>query len=70
MSNIVRLVVLLTNPRPPEPDFYMEEKLQEFEVACAQFRQVCDMIKEFAGLDEFTGGFDEAIWVRSAWVVV
>jgi hypothetical protein len=48
-------------PPAPEPDPNAEQKQQEFEAACAQFRQVCGMIKEFAGLDEFTGGFDEAM---------
>ena len=33
----------------------------EFLAACEQFRQVCAQIKEFAGLTEFYGGFEEAM---------
>ena len=46
-------------PPTPEPDPKQERYLQEFEAACAQFRQLCNQIKVAAGLDSFTGGFDE-----------
>ena len=48
-------------PPPPEPDLDYERRRQEYLAACAQFRTVCGMIQEFAGLDNFTGGFDEAM---------
>lgn len=32
-----------------------------FEAACEQFRQVCKQIEEFAGIEGFRGGFEEAI---------
>ena len=31
----------------------------DFEAECAKFRTVCAEIKEFLGLDEFYGGYDE-----------
>jgi len=48
-------------PEPPPPDPEYQRRYQEYLAACEQFRTVCGMIKEFAGLDEFTGGFDEAM---------
>ena len=46
-------------PEPPDPEY--QRRYQEYLAACEQFRTVCGIIKEFAGLDKFTGGFDEAM---------
>ena len=54
-------------PAPPQPDLEYERRYQEYLAACEQFRTVCGMIKEFAGLEKFTGGFDEAMeFIQSA----
>lgn len=37
-----------------------------FDSACANFRQVCSMIGEFIGVENFRGGFDEyTIFIQS-----
>lgn len=37
-----------------------------FDTACANFRQVCSMIGEFIGVENFHGGFDEyAVFIQS-----
>lgn len=32
-----------------------------FDAACGAFKEVCAQIKEFAGFDDFKGGFEEAM---------
>lgn len=47
------------NPPPANSNFGVY--LEEFNSACAQFRRVCNQIKEAANLESFTGGFDEMV---------
>lgn len=52
------------NPPPANSNFGVY--LEEFNSACAQFRQVCSQIKAAANLESFTGGFDEMVEFQRA----
>lgn len=38
----------------------------EFEIACQQFRNICEEIRKFLNIDEFKGGFDEIMLFQNS----
>lgn len=43
----------------PESMEAQEPSTEKFELACMQFRSVCNQISQFTGIANFRGGFDE-----------